>query len=183
MSPPAGDSLVSCPENFGVKDFERKWLKGARGMTKKTAAGFLMAGGAALLGAVLLWTTAAAHGSGEIEIFAYLLEEPGFLRLTAGILGALIFLLGAFIVWQSDLVWGEMSAAEKSEEGGAKVSRARMMAPGAAFALTGAAIILAAIFILPDRVTSNDHPGGGHQSGGPPRGAKAKSALTPEAGR
>ncbi len=130
-------------------------------MTKKAAAGFLMAGGAALLGAVLLVTeTAAAHGSGEIEIFAYLLEEPGFLRLTAGILGALIFLLGAFIVWQSDLVWAEMSAAEKSEEGGAKVSRARMMAPGAAFALTGAAIILAAIFILPNRVdTGGHHPG------------------------
>ncbi|MFC1491620.1 hypothetical protein ACFLQ0_03415 [Nitrospinota bacterium] len=49
-------------------------------------------------------------------------------------------------------------AAERDEE----ISRTWMMGPGAAFAIIGAAILLAAIFILPDRVDTgvHDHPVG-----------------------
>ncbi len=135
-------------------------------MTKKSAAGLQIAGGTALLQTAALlgaahFQTAAAHGKGEIEIFAYLLEEPGFLKLTAGIIGAVIFLMGVFIAWQGDLVWRKM-ADEKSEE--SAESRARMIAPGAAFALVGAAIIVAAVFILPDRVISSGHLSSGHQT-------------------
>ena len=114
-----------------------------------------LAAGAWLAGA----GAARAHGSSEIEIFSYLLEEPGFFRLTAGILGTVLFLLGAFIAWQGRRVWGWL--AEEPGDGEPEASRARMMAPGALLALAGTAIIFAAAFILPDKVvTGGHHPAG-----------------------
>lgn len=119
---------------------------------KKTA---IIAIAAGSLG--LIWAGAArAHGSEEIEIFAYLLEEEGFFRLTAGMVGAVFALLGLYIAWQGNSVWAGM--AESGEAPG--VSQARMMTPGLIFVAVGAAIIFAAIFILPDKVdVGGHHPG------------------------
>ena len=117
-----------------------------------------------------MWAESAwAHGSGEIEIFSYLLEEHGFLRLTAGILGVILFALGAFIAWQGERERRRMEAAPAMEAGpnrsaapsmeveAESVSRLQMIVPGAIFSLIGAAIIVAALFILPDRVETDRH--------------------------
>ena len=103
---------------------------------------------------------ALAHGSEELEIFEYLLEEPGFFRLTAFILGVLILLLGAFIVHQGKLEWRRIQEAPEEEPESTDTSAVKLMAPGAIFAAVGAAIILAAAFILPDRINTgaHDHP-------------------------
>jgi hypothetical protein len=143
-------------------------------------------GAASAMGALLWAESAWAHGSGELEIFSYLLEEPGFLRLTAGILGVILFALGAFIAWQGERERRRMEAAPAMEAGpdrsaapalaaagpdhpeGEDVSRLLMIAPGAIFSLIGAVILLGALFILPDRVETNRH---GHSAAGPDRSA------------
>ncbi len=96
---------------------------------------------------------ALAHGSGEIEIFSYLLDEPGFLRITALILGALIFLLGAFIAHQGRREWRRLREDTKEPA----LSALKLTAPGIAFSIVGAAIIFAAAFILPDRIDTGPH--------------------------
>lgn len=105
----------------------------------------------------LIWTGAAsAHGKGEIEIFAYLLEEEGFFRLAAGVVGLVFALLGLFIAWQGKRVWTGMAESEKAQD----TSLTKMVAPGLIFTAVGAAIIFAAIFILPDKVdVGGHHPG------------------------
>jgi hypothetical protein len=103
---------------------------------------------------------ALAHGSEELEIFEYLLEEPGFLRLTALILGVLIFLLGAFIVYQGKLEWRRIQEEPEGDADAADTSAFKLMAPGAIFATVGVVIILGAAFVLPDRLDTgaHDHP-------------------------
>lgn len=102
---------------------------------------------------------ALAHGSGEIEIFRYLLEEPGFFRTTALILGALVFLLGVFIAHQGRREWLRLQGEAVSSPV-APMTSFQLVAPGALFAAVGAGIILAAVLILPDRIETgpHDHP-------------------------
>ncbi len=108
---------------------------------------------------------ALAHGSGEIEIFRYLLEEPGFFRMTALIFGALILLLGVFIAHQGRREWRRLrvESGEKSPSGVQPMTFFQLMVPGVLFAAAGAAIILATMFVLPDRIETGprDH----HMSG------------------
>ena len=110
---------------------------------------------------------ASAHGSGEIEIFSYLLEEPGFFRLTAGILGTVIFFLGVFITWQGCRLWWWL--VEEAGTGEPESSAARMMAPGTLLILVGAATIFAAAFILPDKIESGGHHPTGQEKAKKPR--------------
>jgi len=112
-------------------------------------------------------TVANAHGSGEIEIFSYLLEEPGFFRLTAGTLGTVIFLLGVFIAWQGYRLWRWQ--AEEAGDREPEASAARMMAPGTLLILVGAATIFAAAFILPDKIESGGHHPTGQEKAKKPR--------------
>lgn len=107
-------------------------------------------------------SVALAHGSEELAIFAYLLEESGFFRLSASFLGALIFLLGAFIAWQGTLEYRRLR--EQREE--APPSPLPLILPGGVLAAVGVAILLAAAFILPDRIDTgaHDHPVGAARS-------------------
>ncbi len=107
----------------------------------------------------LIWAgVVRAHGKGEIEIFAYLLEEEGFFRLAAGLVGLVFTLMGLYIAWQGNRVWAGMAESGEAPD----TSQAKMMAPGAIFAAVGATIIFAAIFILPDKVdVGGHHPGDG----------------------
>lgn len=109
--------------------------------------------------AVLPAGWALAHGSGEIEIFRYLLEEPGFFRTTALILGTLIFLLGVFIAHQGRREWMRLRGEVVSSPV-PPLTSFQLVAPGALFAAVGAGIILAAVFVLPDRIETgpHDHP-------------------------
>ncbi len=102
---------------------------------------------------------ALAHGSGEIEIFRYLLEEPGFFRAAALILGVLIFLLGVFIAHQGRREWRrlEVESGEAASSPAPPMTSFQLMAPGALFAAVGAAIILAALFVLPDQIETGPH--------------------------
>ncbi len=113
---------------------------------------------------------APAHGSGEIEIFSYLLDEPGFLRITALILGALIFLLGAFIAHQGRREWRRLREDTKEPAS----SALKLTAPGIAFSIVGAAIMFAAVFILPDRIDTgrHDHPASEARSESQPDGKR-----------
>ncbi len=108
---------------------------------------------------------ALAHGSEELEMFAYLLDEPGFFRMAAYFLGALIFLLGAFIAWQGRREWRRLRAqpGEAASSPVPPMTSFQLMAPGALFAAVGAAIILAAALVLPDRIDTgaHDHPASG----------------------
>ena len=107
------------------------------------------AGGLGLFGTA----AAHAHGSEEIEIFAYLLEEEGFFRIVAGLVGVVFALLGLYITWNGNSVWGEMIKSGETHG----TSRTKMIAPGLGFVGISAAIIFAAIFILPNKVDVGGH--------------------------
>jgi len=136
------------------------------------------AGAAAIYWARAGW--AHAHGSDEIEIFQYLLEEPGFFRMTALILGALIFLLGVFITNQG---WRESQrlraeSDESSSSSEQPMTIFQLTLPGALFAAVGAAIIFAAVFILPDKIETKPHahPADKEMKTEPPGSANTQSS-------
>lgn len=93
---------------------------------------------------------ALAHGSGEIEIFLYLLEEPGFFRIATLLFGGLAALFGGYVLWKG--------GRELAEAGG---RRAALLGPGAAILIIAAGVILTGFFIVPDQVVPRHHEGEG----------------------
>lgn len=114
----------------------------------------------ALCAAPLLWLSAApalGHGEEEILLFVSMADEPNLLRVSTALVGGLILALGALILRQT--------RAGAGEEAGAP--RLKRMAPGLVAAGLGAAILLTAAFILPERIpVFHDHPVPGDAGGG-----------------
>jgi len=126
----------------------------ARGSRLGPGAVALAAGACALWSALAGARAALAHGEEEILLFSYLAEEPNLLRISAAFLGALLVLFGLFIARA-----GRIEMARRGpREGG---SAAKLMGPGILLAGVGAAVFLAAAFLLPERMeTPHDHPAG-----------------------
>ncbi len=116
-----------------------------RARTWKTAAG-------AAFALWFLWLPdALGHGEEEILLFVYLAEEPHLLRISTAIVGGVILAMGLFIAYQS--------RAEALEGARGEASGLRLMAPGVVVVSLGVAVLLAAAFILPERLTvAHDHP-------------------------
>ncbi|MDA1000048.1 MAG: hypothetical protein O2807_05965 [bacterium] len=116
---------------------------------------------------------ARAHGSEELEIFVYLLEEPGFFRIATFLFGGLIVLLGGYVLWKGNRALGHAGGR-----------RAAMLGPGAVILLIGAGAILIGLFIVPDQVTQPHHQGEGGKAAprlqtlpSPASGASSKEAM------
>ena len=103
-----------------------------------------------------------AHGNDEILLFTYLAEEPNMLRLSAGFMGTALLLLGSYVALAGMREWTRL---------GKKESAFKLIGPGAVIAGVGAAILLAAAFILPERL----RPPHGHPER--PRAAAPAPAL------
>jgi|GEM_PF-4144486 hypothetical protein len=105
-------------------------------------------------GLAFVWAGAArAHGTGELEIFSFLLDEEGFFQLAAGLTGSIFALFGLYTAWQGNNIWTGMAESEATPD----TTRARMMAPGLLIVALGSAVIFATIFILPDKVDVGGH--------------------------
>ncbi|MEE9276520.1 MAG: hypothetical protein V3V62_14540 [bacterium] len=90
-----------------------------------------------------------AHGAvEEYELFASLAEEPGFLRLSAAILGLLLALFGSFVIRQ-----GRREKARLEAEGEAERNAGlKLIGPGAFITALGAAILIGGFLLLPDKL-------------------------------
>jgi hypothetical protein len=100
-------------------------------------------------GAVSAW----AHGEDEILLFTYLAEEPNMLRLSAGFMGTSLLLLGSYVALAGMRERGRPGEERRRE------SALKMMGPGALIAAVGMAVLLAAAFILPERLRPpHEHP-------------------------
>lgn len=99
----------------------------------------------------VLWAAPAwAHGEDEILLFTYLAEEPNMLRFSAGFMGTALLLLGSYVALAGMREWGRL---------GRKESAFKLMGPGAFIAGVGAAVLLTAAFILPERLRPpHEHP-------------------------
>lgn len=111
----------------------------------------------AVLAIFALWfmglPDAPAHGHGEEEIllFAYLAEERNLLRISAAIVGGIIFAMGAFIIQQS--------RAEARENAQIERLGFKMIAPGLLVTCLGVAVLFTAAFVLPEQIKIvHDHP-------------------------
>jgi len=128
----------------------------AEGDTVRRARLVTPAAGGLLLAAA---TAARAHGEEEILFFVWLAEEPHLLRIAAGFLGAAILAFGLFAAAQARRELARAPAAARPPAG-------RMLAPGAVIAAIGAAVLLAAWLVLPERIpVRHDHPAGARAPG------------------
>ena len=95
---------------------------------------------------------ARGHGEEEILLFAALGDEPNLLRISTALVGGVILLMGAFILRQA------RAEARRRE----RAPALKWMAPGLVAAGVGVAVLLAAAFVLPERIpVVHDHPARG----------------------